>query len=114
MRYTKHIKEKMSQRGISKDLLEIVLIYGTVKQDKVILNKKRCLKILRKIDNYNKKIKRVGNQIHKKNLSISRSIILKILDKGGLTLVIVGETLITTYNTNIRFKKRRKAKRKKK
>jgi diphthamide biosynthesis methyltransferase len=112
MKYTKHIKEKMSQRGINRELLEIVLIYGIVKQDKVILNKKRCLKILRKIDNYNKKVKRVGNSLHIKNLNSSRSIILKILDKGGVTLVIVGDTLITTYNTNIRLKKRRRYKRK--
>jgi len=113
MRYTKHIKEKMSQRGINRELLEIVLIYGVVKQDKVILNKKRCLKIVRKIDNYNKKVKRVGNNLHIKNLNSSRSIILKILDKGGVTLVIVGDTLITTYNTNIKLKRRRKYKKRK-
>jgi len=111
MKYTKHIKEKMSQRGINRELLEIVLIYGVVKQDKVILNKKRCKKILRKIDTYNKKIKRIGgNSIHIKNLISSRSIILKILDKGGVTLVTVGETLITTYNTNIKLKRRRRFK----
>jgi len=112
MRYTRHIKEKMSQRGINRELLEIVLIYGVIKQDKVILNRKRCKKILKKIDGYRKRAKNIGNSLYLKSLNRSRSIILKILDKGGVTLVIVGETLITTYNTNIRLKRRRRAKRK--
>ncbi len=108
VKLTRHIKEKMSQRGIHKDLLDIVLIYGVVKQDKVILNRKRCKNILIKLDIFYKGARK--NSIHIKNLRKSRSIILKVLDKGGVTLVIVGNRLITTYNTNIKFKRRRRRK----
>ena len=107
---TQHIKEKMSQRGIHKELLEMVLIYGVVKKDKVILNKKRCKKILIRLDMYYKMAKRLKNTIQIQNLNKSRSIILKVLDKGGITLVIMGNTLITTYNTDIKFKRKRRYK----
>ncbi len=112
VKLTRHIKEKMSQRGIHKDLLDIVLIYGVVKRDKVILNRKRCKNILIRLDFFYKKIKK--NSLHIKNLRQSRSLILKILDKGGVTLVIMGDRLITTYNTNIKFKRRRRYKGKRK
>jgi len=107
---THHIKSKMSQRGINKNLLEIVLIHGIVKKDKVILNRKRCDKFLKKLDKHHKKIKRLGHQLHIDRLIISRSILLKIRDKGGITLVVMGEALITTYNTNIKLKKKRRYK----
>jgi hypothetical protein len=104
----------MSQRGIHLELLEIVLIYGIVRKDKVILNRKRCKKILTKLDNHSRKAKRKGNLLQIKNLNKYRSTILKILDKGGVTLVIVEDRLITTYNTDIKFKHRRRYKGKKK
>ncbi|HHB94521.1 MAG TPA: hypothetical protein ENK88_05205 [Campylobacterales bacterium] len=110
VKLTKHIKETMSQRGIHKELLDIVLIYGVVRKDKVILNKKRCQKILVKLDIHDKKAKKLGNLLHIQNLNKSRSTILKILDKGGVTLVIMGEFLITTYNTNIKLKRKRRYK----
>jgi hypothetical protein len=100
----------MSQRGIHKNLLEIVLIHGVIKKDKVILNRKRCDKFLRKLDRQQKKIKRMGNKLHIERLNLSRSIFLKIRDKGGVTLVIMGDVLITTYNTNITLKRKRRYK----
>jgi hypothetical protein len=100
----------MSQRGIHKNLLEIVLIHGVVKKDKVILNRKRCDKFLKKLDKHHRKVRRLGNQLHIDRLNLSRSILLKIRDKGGVTLVIMGEILITTYNTKIKLKKKRRYK----
>ncbi|HIO96173.1 MAG TPA: hypothetical protein EYG67_05060 [Campylobacterales bacterium] len=111
---TKHIKEKMSQRGINKELLELVLIYGVVKKDKILINKKRSEKYLKKLDKHNRKFKRLKNQLHIKKLNKIRSLFLKIRDKKGVTLVIMGETLITTYNTNMRVKRKRRYKGQKK
>ena len=107
---THHIKSKMSQRGIHKSLLEIVLIHGVVKKDKIVLNRKRCDKFLKKLDRHQRKVKRLGNRLHIDRLNISRSIFLKIRDKGGVTLVIMGEVLITTYNTKMKVKKKRRYK----
>jgi len=107
---THHIKSKMSQRGIHKSLLEIVLIYGIIKKDKVILNKKRLEKLLKKINTNQRKVKRLKNRLHLERLNKSRSIFLKIRDKGGVTLVVMGEVLITTYNTNMKIKRKRRYK----
>ena len=107
---THHIKSKMSQRGIHKSLLEIVLIHGVIKQDKIILDRKRCDKFLQKLNKHRKKTYYSGNRLHIERLNISRAIFLKIRDKGGVTLVIMGDVLITTYNTKIKLKRKRRYK----
>jgi len=110
MIFTDHIKDKMSRRGIHKSLLEIVLIHGVVKKDKVILNKKRCEKFLKKLDKHHRKVKRKGSRLHRERLVLARGTLLKIRDKGGVTLVVMGDTLITTYNTDMRINRKRRYK----
>jgi len=107
---THHVKEKMSQRGIHKQLVDVVLIYGKVKKDKVILNNKQLDKLLKRLDKNYRRVKRLGNRLHLNNLNKIRSLLLKIRDKRGVTLVVMGETLITTYNTNIKLKYKRRYK----
>jgi len=102
--------QKMSQRGIHKNLLDIVLIHGIVKKDKIILNKKSCDRFIKKLDKQIKKIKRLGNILHITRLNIYRTTLLKIRDKGGVTIVVMGNTLITIYNTNIKLKRKRRPK----
>jgi hypothetical protein len=104
----------MSQRGIHKELIDLVLIYGHLKKDKLILNNKRLEKYLKKLDAQHRKVKRSGNQLHLQSLNKARSTLLKLRDKGGVTLVIMGETLITTYNTNMKIKRKRRYKSQKK
>ena len=99
--------QQMSQRGIHKSLLDIVLVHGIVRQDKVILNRKSCDRFLKKLDKQNK---RIENKLHIARRNSYRATLLKIRDKGGITLVVMGETLITTYNTNIRLKRKRRPK----
>jgi len=78
---TKHCQARMSQRGLPKRLLDLVLEFGKDKGDKLILNKKATQKVINEIDTMRKEL-------------------LKIMDKGGVTVVIDDETLITAYNTN--------------
>ena len=49
--------------------------------DKLILNKKATKRVIEEIDSIRKEL-------------------LKIMDKGGVTVVIENERLITAYNTN--------------
>jgi hypothetical protein len=102
--------QKMSQRGIHKNLLDIVLIHGSVKKDKIILNRKSCDRFIKKLDKQIKKVKRLGNKLHISRLDAYRTTLLKIRDKGGVTLVVMGDTLITIYNTNIKLKRKRRPK----
>ncbi len=76
---TKHLSDRMNQRGINKRMIELALEYGINKKDKVILDRKNISKLLKEIDSYRKDL-------------------LKLMDKSGLVVVVNNDTLITTYN----------------
>ena len=76
---TKHLSDRMNQRGINKRMLELVLEDGINKKDKVVLDKKNISKLIKEIDSYRKDL-------------------LKLMDKSGLVGVVNNDTLITTYN----------------
>ncbi len=110
MQFTNHMHQRMSQRGCTKSMVEFALSEGSVRGDKYIINRKTTQKYLSNIDN---KIKNLRWRLQEKNqtsyqeilnelheLQKSRRIALKILDKGGITVVLDGEDLITTYNIN--------------
>ncbi len=81
MKTTKHSLARMSQRGLSKKIVDLVFEFGKEKGDKLILNRKSTQKLLDEIDTMKKDL-------------------LRIMDKGGVTVVIDNNTLITAYNTN--------------
>lgn len=98
---THHIKRKMSQRGINKNMINIVSLYGKHQRDKIFMNRQRIKLLLKKVDFYRRTQrgkKRDKNVL--KNLNNLRKHILKIEDKGGITLVMVDGISITAYNTN--------------
>ena len=78
---TKHCQARMTQRGLPKRLLDLVLELGKGSGDKLVLSKKATQKIINEIDAMRKEL-------------------LRILDKGGVTVVIDNEAIITAYNTN--------------
>lgn len=79
MKATKHIQQRMSQRGISQDLVEIVLEHGTPANDRYILDRDHAQEALEAIRRQER-------------------LLLKVIDKGGLVVVTEGDHLITTYN----------------
>jgi len=81
MKTTKHSLARMSQRGLSKKLVDLVFEFGKGKGDKLILNRKATQKLIDEIDGMRKDL-------------------LRVMDKGGVTLVVDNNTLITAYNTN--------------
>jgi len=81
--YTKHAIKRMNQRGISKEMINLTIEYGRCIKDKIILNVRDIKKILNKVT------------------SELKSKLLKILDKGGLTVVLSDDaSIITVYNCN--------------
>jgi len=76
---TKHCQARMSQRGLPKRLLDLVLEFGKNNGDKLILNKKATQKVIDEIDSIRKEL-------------------LRVMDKGGVIVVLDNDTLITTYN----------------
>ena len=76
---TQHIQQRMSQRGISREMIHLALTYGTPEHDKYVLGRKETLELLE------------ANQRQARLLK-------KVLDKGGVVVVTDGEAMITTYN----------------
>jgi len=81
MQTTLHAMQRMSQRGVSGEMINLVLNHGQVDQDKYVLGRKQALELLNEL----KKQERV---------------VKKILDKGGVTVVAQDDVFITTYNRN--------------
>jgi Skp family chaperone for outer membrane proteins len=81
MKTTKHSLARMSQRGLPKKLIDLAFEFGKEQGDKLILNRKTTQKLINEIDRM-------------------RQELLKVMDKGGVTVVVDSDTLITAYNTN--------------
>lgn len=79
MHTTQHIQQRMSQRGISRAMVDLVMTHGTLEKDKIVLGKKEALERL-------------------ESLRQEERILKKILDKGGVIIVTENDSLITTYN----------------
>lgn len=79
MQTTKHIQQRMSQRGVSREMVKFVLAHGVPEHDKFILGRREALGLLETMQREERLLK-------------------KILDKGGVVVVADGDTLITTYN----------------
>jgi Domain of unknown function (DUF4258) len=79
MHTTRHLRQRMSQRGVSREMVDLVLEHGIVDQDEYILGRRTALELL---DDYQRRLK----------------VLKKILDKGGVTVVSDAGNLITTYN----------------
>jgi hypothetical protein len=81
LEFTNHGRVRMNQRGITKEMIELAIEYGEYIKDKIILSKRKIKKLLTI----------VTQEIKSK--------LLKILDKGGLIVVMADDcSIITTYN----------------
>lgn len=78
MAKTRHIHQRMNQRAITLQMLEIVKVFGVEEGDKTYLNRKG-------IDAALSELNRLSKQMQ------------KMRTRGGLVLVESGETEITTY-----------------
>jgi len=69
----------MTQRGITRSMIDLVLEFGEVEQDKAILDKKHAQQLIRELEEKLRTAK-------------------KILDKGGCVVVEADDAILTTYN----------------
>lgn len=84
MKSSFHALKRMNQRGINREMVELVLLYGKVKQDKTVLGRKEALQLL---------------------ATLQRQVVIakKIVDKGGVVVVTDtdNDVVITTYNYKV-------------
>lgn len=50
MNITQHAQQRMTQRGISRSMINLVLEFGEVKQDKTYLNRKNAMQLVRELE----------------------------------------------------------------
>lgn len=81
MSKTRHLQKRMSQRGITSEIIEIVTKFGLCSGDKVILTKKNCEFLSQKLASLKRTIDRMA-------------------EKGGYTVVSSEGTLITAYRVD--------------
>lgn len=84
MQFTHHAWQRMAQRGITRSMIDLVLEYGEVEQDKAVLDKKNAQQLIRKLEEKLRTAK-------------------KILDKGGCVVVEVDNAILTTYNYQSKY-----------
>lgn len=80
MQITAHADVRMNQRGITKNQLNLVLEHGEPKGDKIVLTAKSAREHIGVLTREMKRLEVVAN-------------------KGGISVVMSGETVITTYRT---------------
>ena len=79
--FTDHAVERMNQRGITREMIDLTIEYGQYQKDKVILKSRDIKKLITK----------VSGDIKSK--------LMKLLDKGGLVVVLSDDcAVITVYN----------------
>lgn len=122
MHKTKHLEKRMSQRGLTQKMVDLVHRYGKCAGDKVILNRKDAndkLKYFRAIKMT--MLKAMNNGVIPVRMEVGDSVkeftlgrkeakatlqyiddvcqnLLKVIKKGGITLVEYDNAAITAYN----------------
>jgi hypothetical protein len=81
MNATKHMQARMSQRGISGDMVDLARRFGRDDQDKYVLDRKGLRGLLDELRDLERKV-------------------IKALDKGGVVVVEADGALITTYSAD--------------
>lgn len=78
MQKTAHSGVRMNQRGITGDMIDLVMNYGEPDGDKTVLTTRTCRKAIEDLKQLQKKLEHASK-------------------KGGLTVVSDGDTLVTAY-----------------
>lgn len=81
MSRTRHLHQRMGQRGVTERMLQVVLGFGVCHGDKLTLDRGNIDQLMCAMDKLKKDL-------------------LKVRDKGGLVVVEAGGSAITTYRAN--------------
>ena len=79
MNLTKHMTQRMNQRGINKIMVEAALDFGTPHKDRYSLGRKEAQAAIAQLQGMLK-------------------VLTKVADKGGITVVVENGTYITAWN----------------
>ncbi len=106
MHHTKHSVARMNQRGFVHAMTRLICAYGTDKGDKIILTQKAAIARLNEaraekvalelaLDAVCADLSGVMHQLHE--IEAELTVLMKLIDKHGGVVVMVGDNLITVY-----------------
>ena len=78
---TKHMGQRMNQRGIRKDVIELAIAFGDTEGDRCVLGRDQLKTLISSLDQL-------------------RSTALRAMDGGGLVVVEAGGSLITAFRAD--------------
>ena len=79
MHISHHAAQRMNQRGIPRRLVAFALRYGRIEGNKRVLDRNESRRLIEAL---------------KEELRLAK----RVMDKGGITVVEGGDTLVTAYN----------------
>ncbi len=79
MHISHHAEQRLNQRGIPRRLVDFALRHGRVEGDKHVVDRRETRRIIESL---------------MEELRLAK----RVMDKGGITVVEGGDTLITAYN----------------
>lgn len=106
MNHTKHAVGRMSQRGIGHAMAELIYAYGSIQGDKFVLNQKAAMTRLKEARAEKAAINQAldggcGNLSetlrYLEEIETEIRNLMKLVDKHGAVIVVVGDSLITAY-----------------
>lgn len=103
MYHTHHIQQRMRQRGINQAIIQCVIDFGEIKQDKYLISHNLAIRYIHQIKRELIQRHRHNTRFHFEELSHQDLFNLlkymkKIADKKGVVVVMDDDTQITTYN----------------
>jgi hypothetical protein len=96
MHSTHHFKTRMTQRGITGDMVDLALEYGDEDPgniDRMVFGRRRAAQL---IEEKQRALKAKERALREEQRELK--LLKKLADKGGVVVVTAGAALITTYN----------------
>jgi hypothetical protein len=96
MHSTHHFKTRMAQRGITGDMVDLALEYGTEdpkNSDRMVLGRRYANQLIEVQQRSLRKQERALREAQRE-----LKLLKKLADKGGVVVVTANATLITTFN----------------
>ncbi len=96
MHSTHHFKARMSQRGITEDMVDLALEYGQEdpeRVDRMVFGRRRATEL---IEEKQRTVRAKERALCEERRELK--LLKKLADKGGIVVVTADSTLITTYN----------------
>jgi len=108
---TYHFEKRIAQRGISRAMVKWTIDNGEIKGDKFITTRKMIRSIISKMNARITKLDRLKTKFKHFNVArlidkarnrllVQKKIALKILEKGGVVVVVDNAALITAYDVD--------------